>query len=165
MDVLLEQLSRNVANRTSRRGFLARLAEALIGGAVVPLLPFNRVVYLVAAGTDSDELNSCDYWRYCGFDGYLCNCCGGSISECPAGTAPSPTSWVGTCHNPADDKEYIIAYRDCCGKSNCGRCVCDNNKGQMPVYRPQVDNDIVWCFGANNFAYHCTTAISLGVKS
>ena len=71
----------------------------------------------------------------------------------------------GTCQHPTDSKEYIIAYRDCCGKDVCNRCFCDNNKGQVPIYRPQLDNDIIWCFGAKNFAYHCTTAIKLGVKT
>ncbi len=118
-----------------------------------------------AAEGEGGDLASCDYWRYCGFDGYLCSCCGGGLTACPPGTVASPTSWVGTCQHPTDGKEYIIAYRDCCGKDVCNRCFCDNNKGQVPIYRPQLDNDIIWCFGAKNFAYHCTTAIRLGAKS
>ena len=46
---------------------------------------------------------------------------------------------MGTCQHPTDGKEYIIAYRDCCGKDVCNRCFCDNNKGQVPIYRPQSE--------------------------
>jgi methylamine dehydrogenase light chain len=175
MDALVERLSRTVAQRTSRRGFLGYLGKALVGGMVIPLLPINRVVEQAqaqmsdesgaAAEGEGGDLTSCDYWRYCGFDGYLCSCCGGALTSCPPGTVASPTSWVGTCQHPTDGKEYIIAYRDCCGKDVCNRCFCDNNKGQVPIYRPQLDNDIIWCFGAKNFAYHCTTAIRLGAKT
>src|SRR5215831_12663570 len=152
MDALVERLSRKVAQRTSRRGFLGYLGKALVGGMMIPLLPINRVVEQTAHAAEGEaeggDLTSCDYWRYCGFDGYLCSCCGGSLTSCPPGTAASPTSWVGTCQHPTDGKEYIIAYRDCCGKDVCNRCFCDNNKGQVPIYRPQLDNDIIWCFGA-----------------
>jgi len=176
MDSIVERLARSVARGTSRRGFIAKVATLLIGGAVIPLLPVNRVVKsaeaIMASGepgvggaSEPQDPASCDYWRYCGFDGYLCSCCGGAVTQCPAGTMASPTSWVGSCRHPEDGREYIIAYRDCCGKDACNRCYCDNNKGQTPIYRPQSDNDIVWCFGANSFAYHCTTAVRLGAAS
>lgn len=175
MDALVERLSRSVAQRTSRRGFLGYVGRALLGGMMLPLLPIDRVVEKAdamaakptAGGTSAEpgDITSCDYWRYCGFDGFLCSCCGGAITECPPGTIASPTSWVGTCKHPTDGHEYIIAYRDCCGRDACNRCYCDNSHGQMPIYRPQTDNDIIWCFGAKNFAYHCTTAIKLGMKS
>src|SRR5699024_11783589 len=48
---------------------------------------------------------SCDYWRYCGVDGFLCTCCGGTATSCPPGAEPSPIAWVGTCHNPKDGKD------------------------------------------------------------
>ena len=44
MDSLVERLSRRVAQRTSRRGFLGYLGKALVGGMMIPLLPINRVV-------------------------------------------------------------------------------------------------------------------------
>src|SRR6202158_2183359 len=164
---------RAVAQGTSGRGFLGSLGKALVAGMMIPLLPINRVVEQAQAAMgaegsaegDGSDLTSCDYWRYCGFDGYLCSCCGGALTSCPPGTVASPTSWVETWQHPTDGKEYIIAYRDCCGKDVCNRCFCDNNKGQVPIYRPQLDNDIIWCFGAKNFAYHCTTAIRLGAKT
>jgi methylamine dehydrogenase light chain len=105
----------------------------------------------------------CDYWRYCSSDGYLCACCGGGPSTCPPGTKPSPTSWIGSCINPDDGKTYLIAYRDCCGQDSCGRCACLGQEGDMPSYRPQVNNDIVWCFGAPSMVYHCSSAGLVGL--
>ena len=103
---------------------------------------------------------SCDYWRHCAIDGYLCGCCGGSASACPPGTAQSPVTWVGTCHNPADGLDYVISYNDCCGKSSCGRCLCNRNEGDMPLYVPFRSNDYDWCTGSSaaNIPYHCSTA-------
>jgi methylamine dehydrogenase light chain len=169
MDGLMEQLTRRVAQRSSRRGFLANLGRIALGGMVLPLLPVDRVRAQsvseghMSSGEGGDT--TCDYWRYCAFDGFLCTCCGGAITECPAGTVASPTAWVGTCKHPTDGREYIIAYRDCCGKSECDRCMCDNNHGEMPIYRTQLNNDTVWCFGSKEMAYHCTTAVVLGEKS
>jgi methylamine dehydrogenase light chain len=174
MDRLIERLTRRVAQRTSRRSFLVRLGQLAMGGAMLPLLPIERVAAKASAqtmseghssGIVSDDDTSCDYWRYCAFDGFLCSCCGGSITECPAGTVASPTAWVGTCKHPGDAKEYIVAYRDCCGQAQCNRCMCDNNQGEMPIYRTQLNNDTVWCFGSKEMAYHCTTAVILGEKT
>jgi methylamine dehydrogenase light chain len=74
---------------------------------------------------------------------------------------------VGTCRDPNDGKEYIIGYRDCCGKDVCGRCFCENNKGDMPIYRTQLDNGVIWCFGTKPSTYvvNCTTAVRLGLKT
>ena len=80
------------------------------------------------------------------------------------GATPSPTSWVGTCRHPADGRDYIVSYRDCCGKASCGRCLCANTVGEMPLYRPQLDSDLIWCFGAPTMVYHCSTAEIVGVK-
>ncbi|MGH7906202.1 MAG: methylamine dehydrogenase light chain [Candidatus Binataceae bacterium] len=172
MDGLFERLTRGVAQRTSRRSFLANLGRIAIGGVALPLLPIDRVTGKAHAQyheghmeNESGNDTTCDYWRYCAFDGFLCTCCGGTITQCPAGTVASPTAWVGTCKHPNEKRDYIIAYRDCCGQAECGRCNCDNNKGEMPIYRTQLNNDTVWCFGSKEMAYHCTTAVVLGEKS
>lgn len=167
MDNLIENLSRTLANRTSRRGVLSLVGKVLLGSALFPLLPLDRVVGVVASDSavgKPDQFN-CDYWRYCSMEGLTCACCGGSVTECPAGTFSSPTAWVGTCRNPSDGKEYVIAYRDCCGKNGCSRCFCDNDEGDMPIYRPQADNGVFWCFGSKSFIVNCTTSVILGLKS
>jgi methylamine dehydrogenase light chain len=63
-----------------------------------------------------------------------------------------------------DGKDYIISYNDCCGKSSCGRCLCNRNEGDKPVYQPFQSNDINWCAGSSaDIAYHCSTAVVLGL--
>ncbi|MGH7908091.1 MAG: methylamine dehydrogenase light chain [Candidatus Binataceae bacterium] len=168
MDNLVESVSRTLATRTSRRGVLGLVGKAIIGAAIVPLLPVSRAAARTEAaeipGAEGNPL-SCDYWRYCGLDGLICGCCGGSATECPPGTFSSPTGWVGTCRNPKDGKDYIVAYRDCCGKNLCSRCMCENNQGDMPIYRTQADNTVFWCFGSKSFVVNCTTSVVLGVRS
>ena len=96
-------------------------------------------------------------------DGFLCSCCGGTHTACPPGTIVSAITWVGTCRNPADGRDYIISYNDCCGKSSCGRCLCNRNEGDRPLYRPSVSNDYSWCVGSETTPYHCTLAVVVGV--
>ena len=84
------------------------------------------------------------------------------MNSCPAGSQPSPVSWVGTCVNPDDGKAYLIAYRDCCGKPWCGQCNCDNTDRATQVYVPQLNNDVIWCFGTKSMEYHCSTAVLVG---
>jgi len=163
LDKIMERFSRRSARMTSRRGVLAGAGAALLGTAAFPLLPVNR-----AKGEDIDEdpgdPKSCDYWRYCAIDGFLCACCGGSHTACPPGTIMSPITWVGTCINPADNKAYIISYNDCCGKSGCGRCTCTRNEGDKPMYLPSQANNINWCSGSSaDIVYNCSTAIIIGV--
>ncbi len=168
-DRLFEKASRRIAQRSSRRSVLARLGTVLVGAAVLPTLPVDRSGRFkrAHAQTFADQAQTaddtqCNYWRYCAMDGYLCSCCNGGVTSCPPGSDPSPTSWVGSCLNPDDGQVYLIAYRDCCGKGVCGQCPCLSTEGEMPVYRPQLSNDIDWCFGASSMVYHCTGAGIVG---
>jgi methylamine dehydrogenase light chain len=163
------RVARGIARRTSRRSVLARLAILVLGGSSLPLLPVARIrPDAGAAGGEPDpstplgDPGSCEYWRHCAIDGFLCGCCGGSQRSCPPGTEPSPITWIGTCRNPADGKDYIISYNDCCGKHVCGLCYCHRNEGDKPIYYPHRSNDINWCFGTKSVVYHCSTAIVLG---
>lgn len=169
MDEYFERKTREVASRTSRRSALVRIGRLLVGSAfVLPVLPFDRVSRFVLAAEgkgkkEPDEMQ-CDYWRYCAFDGYLCSCCGGSASTCPPGTEASKVAWIGTCRNPKDGKDYLISYNDCCGKTACGRCLCNTNLGERPGYLMGVHNDINWCMAnTNTTIFHCTTAVLVGV--
>lgn len=170
LDRFVETSSRSLAQRTSRRSLLAGLGRILTGAALLPLLPVDRASRASAAtparggpAAHSSKVNndprSCEYWRYCAIDGYLCSCCGGSTHQCPPGTRPSAVTWVGTCHNPADGHDYVVSYNDCCGKSSCGRCFCNRNEGDKPLYVPFESNDYNWCAGSQSgIPYHCSTS-------
>ena len=148
IDAWCESEARDVARRSGRRSFLARLGALLFGAGSLPLLPVARAARAQtgsetgarlpapvepAKGPESDP-KRCEYWRHCAIDGFLCACCGGSATQCPPGTEPAPVTWVGTCRNPADGRDYLISYNDCCGKNLCGRCRCNRNEGERPEY-------------------------------
>ena len=168
LDTLTEQSTRQMARRTSRRSLLASLGTMLVGASALPLLPVMRGASAAegqgGSSANTNDPSSCDYWRHCAIDGFLCNCCGGSQSACPPGTEMSLVTWVGTCHNPADGKDYAISYNDCCGKSSCGRCLCNRNERDTPLYVPFQSNDYNWCSGTtkSNIPYHCSTARVVG---
>lgn len=168
LDKLTENASRKIARNSSRRGFLGGLGGLAAGGSLLPLLPVARAGAADAAqpqppAADPGDPATCEYWRNCAVDGYLCACCGGSVNTCPPGTEMSAITWIGTCKNPADGKSYIISYNDCCGKTSCGNCFCNRNEGDRPTYRPHTSNDYNWCLGTKSQAYHCTVNLILGV--
>ncbi|WP_333794435.1 methylamine dehydrogenase light chain, partial [Hyphomicrobium sp.] len=110
-DEIVEQFSRRIAGRTSRRSFISRVGTAVAGAALVPLLPVDRsgrVSRSHASEADNagpsntregwkpqdTDIHQCDYWRHCSLDGYICGCAGGSLTDCPPGTKLSTSSWV-----------------------------------------------------------------------
>ena len=173
IDQKVEQATRSVANRSSRRGFLGRTVALLLGTVALPLLPISRAQ---AAGdgrfhggqpdpTVVEGINdptACNYWRHCALDGFACSCCGGSQDTCPPGTELSSVTWIGTCHNPEEGKDYVISYNDCCGHGPCLKCHCANMQGERPIYRLPKNNDVLWCFGTKNTNYQCTLARIVG---
>ncbi len=175
LDDWLEGKARGVARRNGRRSFLARFGVLLVGGTALPLLPVARAADSGGSGQGArvpapkediegpaGDQKSCDYWRHCAIDGSACACCGGSATTCPPGTETSPVTWVGTCRNPADGKDYLISYNDCCGKTFCGRCMCNRNEGERPEYHWYRNNDINWCAGASSQVYNCSVAVVIG---
>ena len=158
MDEWFASLSRRLARRTSRRSFLATLGALLVGGLARPLLPVAR-----AAPAPEEGADRCEYWRYCAIDGFLASCCGGTHTSCPPGTQMAPITWLGTCRNPVDDRDYLISYNDCCGKATCERCNCHNTERERPVYYAAKSASVLWCFGTESRAYHCTIGVVLGV--
>ena len=183
LDRLFEKSSRSLARHTSRRSVLAALGNMLTGVALMPLLPVDRSARASAAETPAAPAAAktapagskhatanvqpgpevCDYWKYCAIDGFLCACCGGTANSCPPGTAMSPITWIGTCHNPADSRDYIVSYNDCCGKTSCGNCECNRNEGEKPMYRLSRNNDVNWCMANADSNYHCSVSVILGV--
>ncbi len=173
LDRITEDSVRAVARRTSRRSLIGGIGTLLVGVAALPLLPVARGADAAAAGgkkpqtgtaADPGDPGACDYWRHCAIDGFLCSCCGGTQTACPPGTEMSAITWIGTCHNPGDGKDYVISYNDCCGKTGCGRCFCNRNERDSPLYRPGQSNDYNWCAGSSraNIPYHCSTARIVG---
>jgi methylamine dehydrogenase light chain len=169
LDSVAERSTRSLSRRTSRRSVLGSLGAMLLGASALPLLPVARGARAAEASgnskpADVNDPSSCDYWRHCAIDGFACSCCGGSQNACPPGTEMSLVTWVGTCHNPADGKHYAISYNDCCGKSACGRCFCNRNERDTPLYVPFQSNDYNWCSGSSkaNIPYHCSTARVVG---
>ena len=163
LDHLFEHSSRSLARRTSRRSLLASLGQLLTGAALLPLLPVDRGGRAWGSDAKSAGPDSCQYWRYCAIDGFLCSCCGGTSSSCPPGTAASPITWIGTCRNPGDGRDYIVSYNDCCGKTSCGNCECNRNEREKPMYRPSRNNDLNWCMANADSNYHCSVSVILGV--
>ena len=183
LDRLFEKSSRSLAQRTSRRSFVAQLGQALTGSILLPLLPIDRASRAAAANADPDaaappqhasiasgarnpehpDPHHCEYWKYCAIDGFLCSCCGGSSHSCPPGTAMSPITWIGTCHNPGDSRDYIVSYNDCCGKTSCGNCACNRNEREKPLYRLSRNNDVNWCMANSDSNYHCSVSVILGL--
>ena len=158
---------------TERRArALARVGKLVVASAfALPVLPFDRSSQARAAGhggaaggaKKQPGESDCDYWRYCSVDGFLCSCCGGSATACPPGSTASKVSWIGTCHNPADGRDYFVSYTDCCGRTSCGRCFCNTNHGDRPGYRMGVHNDVNWCMANDSSIYHCTLSVIVGV--
>jgi methylamine dehydrogenase light chain len=165
LDRRVELGMRTAAQTRGRRSFLSRLGTAIVGGAVLPMLPFDR-----SAGADAAPKSAhgddtkCDYWAYCSLDGTRCNACGGSASQCPPGSQASSVSWVGTCVNPKDKKAYLVSYNDCCGKAGCMEdATCSNNQGERPGYRMGGFNDMNWCMANTGKGVHCSTSVIIGV--
>ncbi|OUJ15597.1 methylamine dehydrogenase light chain [Acetobacter sp. DsW_063] len=177
-DTLSEKFARYLAVNSSRRSVLGKVSTAMAVAPAFPLLPVTRAEASAPnppptltdfeRNAQSKDPDRCDYWRHCAIDGVLCGCCGGGVHTCPPGTEPSPVSWIGTCRNPEDGRSYVIAYRDCCGRNMCNvpkECDCNTSDREMPIYRPQTSNDIIWCFGTKSTTYHCSTAAIIGQAS
>ena len=151
------------------RALLGISALLLVAWLSVPLLREGRAqapeeAAAAPAATSSEaDPSSGEHWRYCALDGFLSDCCGGSPSSCPPGTEMSAVSWLGSCRNPADGKDYVISYNDCCGKPACGRCFTKRDEGEKPVYYTHKNNDIDWCMGTQSIVYNSTVAVVVGV--
>ncbi len=152
----------------SHARWAATLGAVLIGGLALALLPREGGAPPPATGepdptTPAGDPSNAEYWRYCAIDGFLADCCGGTQTSCPPGTEMSAVTWLGTCTNPADGKDYVISYNDCCGKASCGNCFVKRNEGERPAYVTHRNNDVGWCMGTGTTAYNSTVAVVVGV--
>jgi methylamine dehydrogenase light chain len=161
-DSLSEAAARRSAQRIGRRHMVSWIGSLLAGGTLLPMLPFDRSGGRALAAARDEGDATCEYWRYCALDGFLCTCCGGALNACPPGAQVSKVTWIGTCQHPKDNKAYLISYNDCCGKTACNQCLCNYNVGERPGYRMGVHNDINWCMTNQHVMYHCTIAAVVG---
>jgi len=165
LDQLTERGLRASAQHIGRRSVLAKLGAIVVGGAMLPMLPFARASAAAPAkGSHEEDDTKCEYWAYCGIDGVLCNACGGTISQCPPGSEPSKVSWVGTCVRAKDKRAYLVSYSDCCGKSPCREeAYCSRHVGERPGYRMGTLSDMNWCMANSAKGVSCSTAVVIGV--
>lgn len=167
IDKTAEAGVRQTAQRHGRRSFLAKAGMAVVGTMALPLLPFDRSLgglAMAANAGDSDDKNSCEYWRHCALDGNLCSTSGGTLTSCPPGSEASKVAWVGTCRNPNDDKDYLVSYNDCCGRAQVASATfCFRSERERPGYRMGLHNDINWCMANTNKGYHCTVSVVVGM--
>lgn len=166
LDKRAENMTRQVAQKNGRRSFISKLGLLVVGSGELPVLPFDRnfgMAYADEEKKDPNDPTTCDYWRYCALDGNLCNDCGGTLTSCPPGAEASKVSWVGTCRNPNDGKDYLVSYNDCCGKAMCNGTSCLTSERERPGYRMGLHNDINWCMANTSMGYHCTVAVLVGI--
>lgn len=145
VDDAVEAMSRKLAQRVSRRGFLTLLGKtvlALVAGSIAEvLLPVDRTVQVAEASSN------CSAGMNCGMHGYPCDCCGGTSSTCPSGTTRG-SAWTRCCGGISGGCKKIWYY-DCCGTGSCSSSCswCSNS------------NEPNWCGGAGGNAYRCTLAL------
>lgn len=161
--------ARLAARRYGRRSFLAKAGTLIVGGTFLPMLPFDRSSGQAEAAegpAGAPAETDCTYWRYCALDGNLCNTSGGTTTSCPPGASASKVSWIGTCKNPEDQKDYLVSYNDCCGKSDIkASTFCFHSERERPGYRMGLHNDINWCMANDEKGYHCTVSVLVGLAN
>ena len=115
-DRILEHMCRTLAGRSTRRSFLGRAAQVLMGAVGVELvaaLPFEPPGQQAAVVAQD--------WRYCGAYGWLCSGVAGMTNDtscdntgCQTGTSgPGPYMWMACCTNPATGASVYVEYHDC----------------------------------------------------
>ncbi len=151
-------LAKKLAERTSRKGFLAQagsLALKVAGVTLLPLLPIDRIVRDAEGICSFGVEPGCGDWQLCGICGNVCcnnsGCNNGSKYRCPTCTSREGM-WCLCCDAP-DGNSYEIKYYDCCetsGQTNCEGC--ENCTYCCPRYQPKA-----WCYGKD---YRCTIVVT-----
>ena len=156
LDRIFEQSSRSLAQRTSRRSFVAVLGQILTGTLLLPLAA-DRPRHRAAAASPAPDAappppaHQSVAKPRTGPRAMIRKAAStGNTARSTASCAPAAAAvripvrpvrrcraitWIGTCHNPSDGRDYIVSYNDCCGKTSCGNCGCNRNEREKPMYR------------------------------
>lgn len=150
-------LAKKLAERISRKGFLAQtgtMALKVAGVALLPLLPIDRIVKDAEGSCSTGVEPGCGDWQLCGICGKICcsasGCTNGSKYRCPTCTSREGM-WCVCCDAP-DGNSYEIKYYDCCetqGQSNCSGC--SSCSQCCPTHSTKA-----WCNGKQ---YRCTIVV------
>ncbi len=141
VDHMVEEITRAIAGRSTRRSLLGTASRAILGLLGIQILPVRLVDRRIVAG-EHLSLISCSDWYFCGINGYLCVNCGGGLDSCPAGSTLGNFQWQACCTNPdaCPPVSVYVSYQDCCTSETppaCGKvCKGANNCADATVWCP-----------------------------
>jgi methylamine dehydrogenase light chain len=162
--------------RAARRSSVSR-RSALVGSAVcwsalaftLPVLPFDRIARPPPAARGGGKKKA----------PHVTTATTGATARSTASCAPAAAAR----HRPArpepksprcpgsapaatrqDGKDYLISYNDCCGKTACGRCLCNTNLGERPAiaWACTTTSTGAWPTTSSTM-FHCTTSVIVGL--
>lgn len=134
LDAYVQDLSKWIASRSSRRSIVGKVSRVFLGALgleLLPVFPADRRAYAQPGCTPTNCTDS----RYCAMTGYPCESCSGGghnhTNTCPMVMGPGGKSvsarcgaWYGCCPT-AMGMRYIF-YIDCCGsQARPANLVCD----------------------------------------
>jgi len=132
-DRAIEQVSRALAARSSRRSFLGKLTAVALGTLGIELLPLGP---FDARALGQPAVNCANY-KLCGATGYLCSGCIGGPG-CPSGCSSGDSAWCAGCLSDDGSVYYNVCYYDCCTNGTPPTCsnACSNDNCVSGLWCP-----------------------------
>lgn len=144
LDQIEARILSKLAERTSRKGFLAQTGKMMlkvVGISLLPVLPVDRIIRNLEACCPTYYCTG-QLWYLCGMNGKICcnitGCLGGTGTKCPQCATKGSGYWCACCAH------IMVKYYDCCavagsctGCSNCSPVNCSGvqeawcNSGQQ----------------------------------
>ena len=166
IDRLSERRVRKVAQSTSRRSAVAKLGSMLVGGAILPMLPFDRSLAPPSMATWREEWRSAELrllaqlrhrWLPVRVLRRNVTACppGTEISRSP-GSAPAATRWTrGTTSSRTTTAAERAAAAAAAATATRATDPC--------LTRPPRATTSNWCHGTSNNVYNCSMAVVIGL--